>query len=175
MSVGFRNVEGSPEAPVEQWPYEALAATIERGTLRDWLPIIRAIQDSPWGTVARRVESYLGYAAPYGVGPLLGRAITRARAGAQAREREVVAEEVRSLIRRSGLSSERFAQAIGTSRSRLSTYASGKVVPAATLLVRMRAVAGAAHIGDHSRVGPPAQPRAGDASTGRVPSAGVHK
>lgn len=143
MTTAFRNVEGSSQTPVEQWPYEALVAAIERGTIRDWLALIRAIERSPWSTIARRVEAYLAYASPYGVGPLLRRSIARARAAAEAHEREQVAAEVRALIGRSGLSSERFAQAIGTSRSRLSTYASGKVVPAATLLVRMRALADA--------------------------------
>lgn len=137
MTTAFRNVEGSAAMPVERWPYEALVAAIERGTLRDWLPLIRAIERSPWGAVARRVEEYLGYASPYGVGPLLRRTVSRARAAAEAHEREVVADRVRSLVRRSGLSNEEFARGIGTSRSRLSTYASGKVTPAATLLVRM--------------------------------------
>jgi DNA-binding transcriptional regulator YiaG len=141
VSTAFRNVEGSPRSPVEDWPYEALVTTIERGTITDWLRIIRAIQQRPWGKVARRVDQYLGYASPYGVGPLLSRAIARARATAEAREREVVAGRVRDLISQSGMSAEEFAKAIGTSRSRLSTYASGKVVPAATLLVRMEAVA----------------------------------
>lgn len=140
MTTAFRNVDGSAAMLAEQWPYEALVAAIERGTIRDWLLLIRAIERRPWGSVARRVEQYLGYASPYGVGPLLSRSITRARAAAHARERQLVAAQVRSLVRRSGLSSEEFARAIGTSRSRLSTYASGKVVPAATLLVRMQAV-----------------------------------
>jgi len=137
MSIAFRNVEGSPSMPVEKWPYEALVAAIERGSISDWLPFIRAIEQHPWGPVARLVDEYLGYAHPYGVGPLLRRSITKARAAAEAREREVVAARVRSLMTQSGLSSEEFARSIGTSRSRLSTYASGKVIPAATLLVRM--------------------------------------
>lgn len=137
MSVAFRNVEGSVDAPVEHWPYEALVAAIERGTIGDWLPIIRAIEADPWGPVARRIESYLGYATPDGVGPLLRRSVDRARSQAESRERALVAAQVRSLIKRSGLSNENFARSIGTSRSRLSTYASGKVTPAATLLVRM--------------------------------------
>lgn len=141
MSVAFRNVEGSPDLPVERWPYEALVAAVERGTIGDWLPIIRAIERAPWGEVARRVESYLSYEQPWGVAPLLSRTIARARAEAERHERDVVAARVRELIERSGLSREAFARQIGTSRSRLSTYASGRVVPAATLLVRMEGVA----------------------------------
>lgn len=140
MNVAFRNVDGSHDVPVDQWPYEALVASIERGTIGDWLPILRAIEQRPWGATARCVDEYLGYAHPYGVGPLLRRAIVRSRAAAEAREREIVAARVRSLIDESRLSREEFAREIGTSRSRLSTYASGKVVPAATLLARMESV-----------------------------------
>lgn len=136
----FRNVEGSPDLPVDQWPYEALVAAIERGTLRDWLPILAAIRRSPWGVVARRVEAYLGYESPYGVGPLLRRAVAAARRDAESAERAVVAGRVRELVARSGRSREEFAREIGTSRSRLSTYCTGRVAPAATLLVRMERV-----------------------------------
>jgi transcriptional regulator with XRE-family HTH domain len=52
-----------------------------------------------------------------------------------------VAAEVRDIVGRSGLSKQDFAERIGTSRSRLSTYMSGKVVPSAALMVRMRRVA----------------------------------
>ncbi|WP_249010945.1 helix-turn-helix transcriptional regulator [Conexibacter sp. DBS9H8] len=138
--VGFRNVVGDPTVPVTQWPYEALVATIERGTVGDWLGILREIERAPWGTVARRVTTYLGYARPYGVAPLLERTIARARTAAHAEERVQVAARVRELIGASGLSRAEFAAAIGTSASRLSTYASGEVVPAATLIVRMERV-----------------------------------
>lgn len=137
MSLAFRNVEGSPALPVREWPYEALVAAIERGTLRDWRPILREIRNAPWGAVARQVESYLGYESPYGVGPLLRRAIDRSREAEARDEREAVAEQVRDVIRSSGLTQAEFARSIGTSRSRLSTYASGKVVPSATLMLRM--------------------------------------
>jgi transcriptional regulator with XRE-family HTH domain len=43
----------------------------------------------------------------------------------------------------SGLSRAEFAARIGTSPSRLSTYATGKVVPSAAMLVRMRRQASA--------------------------------
>lgn len=137
MSIGFRNVEGTPELPIGQWPYEALVATIERGTLSDWLPIIAAIRAAPWGDVARQIEHYLGYAAPYGVGPLLRRTIHQARADCERAERQEVAARIRRAVTRSGLSRAEFARAIGTSRSRLSTYCSGSVVPSAALLVRI--------------------------------------
>lgn len=138
MSLTFRNVDVDPSAPVEAWPYEAIVATIERGTLRDWLVLTRAVDREPWGTVARQIEDYLSYESPYGVGPLLSRAIARARAQAEARERASVAAEVDDLVRRSGLPMADLAARIGTSRSRLSTYRSGRVMPSAALMVRLR-------------------------------------
>lgn len=138
MTLAFRNVDVDPTAPVAQWPFEALVTAIERGTIRDWTRLTTEIDQEPWGEVARQVEEYLGYASPYGVGPLLSRAIERSRREAAARERTEVAEEVVRLVERSGLNREQFARRIGTSRSRLSTYCSGTVAPAATLVVRMR-------------------------------------
>ena len=45
--------------------------------------------------------------------------------------------EVEALVSESGLSLAEFASRIGTSRSRLSTYRSGRVTPSAALLLRM--------------------------------------
>jgi transcriptional regulator with XRE-family HTH domain len=69
------------------------------------------------------------------------RAILAARREVEEEERRSVAEEVNELIDRSGLSRAGFAARIGTSASRLSTYATGKVTPSATLLLRMRRTA----------------------------------
>lgn len=154
MSAAFRNVEGTAELPVARWPYEAIVATIERGTLTDWLPILQAIRAEPWGPVARQVEDYLGYAAPYGVGPLLRRAIDRARDERERAERDEVAERVRAAVTRSGLGRADFARAIGTSRSRLSTYCTGTVMPSAALMVRIERTAAALQRGAQASAPP---------------------
>ena len=67
--------------------------------------------------------------------------IAEARARAAEDERREVAAEIRALLERSGLSRAAFAERIGTSVPRLSTYLSGKVTPSAALVVRMRRVA----------------------------------
>jgi hypothetical protein len=67
---------------------------------------------------------------------------------AEQSERAEVAAKVRELIAASGRTQARFAADLGTSASRLSTYASGSVVPSATLLVRMRRVAETARDGE---------------------------
>lgn len=138
MTVSFRNVDVPSGAPPSAWPYEAIVTTIERGLVADWAVLTREIRREPWGPVARRVEEYLSREHPPGVGPLLERAISGARAEAEAAERAEVAREVDDLVHRSGLTSRDFAERIGTSASRLSTYRSGKVTPSAALVVRMR-------------------------------------
>ena len=71
---------------------------------------------------------------------MLERVVASAREQAAESERAIVASEVSELVGCSGLSRQEFAERIGTSRSRLSTYMSGKVVPSAALMVRIRRV-----------------------------------
>jgi DNA-binding transcriptional regulator YiaG len=141
-ALKFRNIDASPDDPVETWPFEGILAAVERGTLPDWRRLAAAIQADPWGPVAQQVlEAIRLSRRPYGTAELLEGVAARARKLAADSEREDVASEVRDLAVRSGLSKQDFAARIGTSRSRLSTYMSGKVVPSATLMVRMRRVA----------------------------------
>jgi DNA-binding transcriptional regulator YiaG len=139
-SLAFRNVRADPDDPVETWPVEAVQAALERGSLTHWHRLVSAIRADPWGPVAQAVDEVLSYSQPYGVHGLMTRAISAARQDAERTERTEVAAEIRNLVERSGLSRAEFASRIGTSASRLSTYSSGKVVPAATLLLRMRRV-----------------------------------
>lgn len=139
MAVRFRNVDASPEDDVRTWPYEALVTAIDRGLVPDWQPIFAELRRSPWGPVARRVERYLSYRVPDGVGTLFALAIERARETVEQTHRREVADRVRAAVARSGLTNAQFAELVGTSGSRLSTYASGKVTPSAAMLVRIEA------------------------------------
>jgi len=141
VALAFRNLTISPDAPVSQWPTEAVQAALERGDLDDWHRIVAEVGPQPWGRTARQVEEVLGYSRPYGVADAMELVLSRARDRAEANERAVVAAEITEAVRRSGLSQAEFAARIGTSASRLSTYASGKVVPSATLMVRIRRLA----------------------------------
>lgn len=143
MSTGlaFRNLDASPDDPVETWPFEGIVAAVERGFLPDWRRLARAIAADPWGPVAQSVQEAVSLSHPYGTTELFEAVIARARRDAAEDERQEVAAEVARLLATSGLSRRTFAERIGTSASRLSTYLSGKVTPSASLLVRMRRVA----------------------------------
>jgi DNA-binding transcriptional regulator YiaG len=140
-ALKFRNIEASPDDPVETWPFEGILAAVERGTLPDWRRLAEAINADPWGPVAQQVIEALSLSRPYGTAELLQGVISRAREEAAVSERHEVAAEIRNLVDGSGLSRQDFAERIGTSRSRLSTYISGQVVPSAALMVRIRRVA----------------------------------
>ena len=141
MVLAFRNLTITPAAPVSQWPTEAVQAALERGDLADWHRIVTEMRADPWGKTARQVEEVLGHSRPYGVANAMETALSRARERAEAKEGAAVATEIGEAVQRSGLTQAEFASRIGTSASRLSTYLSGKVVPAATLMIRIRRVA----------------------------------
>jgi len=136
----FRNVDVSPDDPVERWPLEAIQTALERGSLSHWRRLGAAIKAAPWGAVARNVEEVLTYSRPYGVVGAMERVLARSREDTEAAERVAVAAEVQRLIDGSGLARREFASHIGTSTSRLSTYTTGKVTPSAALMLRMRKV-----------------------------------
>ncbi len=137
MALKFRNVDALPTDPVSTWPYEALVTAIERGLVPDWHPIFDELKRDPWGPVSRKIERYLSYAPVDGFTTLFRLAIERARGNAENRERAEVAERVRAAITASGLTASQFAERVGTSASRLSTYARGSVTPSAHMLLRI--------------------------------------
>jgi DNA-binding transcriptional regulator YiaG len=147
MALAFLNLTITPDAPVSEWPTEAVQTALERGDLEDWHRIAAELQADPWGTTARQVEEVLSLSHPYGIAEAMQTVLRRAREQAEAGERAAVAAEIRDAVRRSGLSRAEFASRAGTSASRLSTYASGKVIPSATLMLRIRRVADR-HSGD---------------------------
>lgn len=143
-SLAFRNLRTDPRAPVSSWPTEAVQTALERGDFDDWRRLVEAVHAQPWGRTARQIEEVLTHSRPYGVADVLEHVIDRARRRAEAAEREQVAAEIRALIAQSGLSRSAFASRVGTSPSRLSTYATGRVTPSAALMLRMRRVAASA-------------------------------
>lgn len=138
MPLTFRHLTTDPASPVREWPTEAVQAALERGDLADWHRLAAEIGREAWGPTSRQVEEVLSHSRPYGIAEAMERVITRARARAEQREREQVATEVRQVLDASGLSRAECASRLGTSPSRLSTYATGKVTPSATFMVRLR-------------------------------------
>jgi len=137
MTVAFRNVDASPHDDVTTWPYEALVTVVERGLVTDWQPVFAELRRRPWGPVSRKVEEVATTTDDRAAGTLFTLAVQHARNQAEAAERTEVAARVRAAIAASGLSAAAFASQVGTSASRLSTYATGRVTPSAAMLIRI--------------------------------------
>ncbi len=136
MAVGFRNLTVSWSDPFDLWPYEAVVTTIERGLVSDWRPIIKDLRERPFGRIASYVEHYVKNPDDEAAGALFAAALAKARKDREEAKREELAARVSRAISASGVSTTEFASRVGTSASRLSTYANGHVMPSAALLVR---------------------------------------
>jgi hypothetical protein len=53
--VAFRNLTVSPDQPVELWTTEGVLSALERGSLKDWRRLSRAVQAEPHGVVAEEL------------------------------------------------------------------------------------------------------------------------
>lgn len=128
----FRNLDVTPDDPVELWGVEGILTAIERGGLVDIRRVARAARRDPFGEVAADLEQ----AVELTDSPIAARLkilLAEWRGG----ERALVARRIRDAIAISGLSLRAFAEQLGTSASRLSSYANGKVQPSAALYLRI--------------------------------------
>ncbi len=141
MALTFRNLEVSPQAPVEEWGFEGLLAAIDRGDLADWQRVAAAVTRAPYGEVADVLGEVLDAAEDVGAVAAFREYLEILGEREAASERREVAEELRDLWRASGLSQGEYARRLGTSRTRLNTYLNGRTIPLATILVRARRLA----------------------------------
>jgi DNA-binding transcriptional regulator YiaG len=141
MTVSFRNLDFDQSAALDEWPAEAIATVIDRGSLSDWRRLAKAIRRNPWGPAARTAETVIGWGEHYGVDALMSTVIRRAREEVALRGRAEYAAQIRSWRTQTGMTLRQFAQAAGTSASRLSDYENAKVAPTTDVLARLRHVA----------------------------------
>lgn len=135
----FRNIEVSPGDHVGDWGFEGLLAAVDRGGFRDWQKIVSAVREHPWGPVARVLErEVFTIAESSGVVAAMQAALELARTDMRAQEQRAVADELRELLSESRMTRTQFADRLGTSASRLSTYLAGTVTPSAAFVVRAR-------------------------------------
>ncbi len=146
MTLHFRNVDFDSSAPIDQWPAEAIETLVDRGTLSDWRRLAEAIRGQPWGPAARTTEMVIGWGEHYGVDALMANVIARARAEVARRGRAEYAAQIRAWRGQTGMTLRQFAQAAGTSASRLSDYENAKVAPTTDVLGRLGHVAATSSI-----------------------------
>ncbi|MDR0959081.1 MAG: helix-turn-helix domain-containing protein [Propionibacteriaceae bacterium] len=135
MALQFRNLTVTPDDPVEEWGVEGILTAIERGGIQHIQRIMRSVRRDPHGEVARWVHEAAA-CTDHPVAARLDILTTEFQGGEPAR----VARRIRDAIDRTGRSLQDIAAELGTSASRLSTYATGKVMPSAAMLLRIEAL-----------------------------------
>lgn len=106
-----------------------------------WRPILLPILRSPWASYGEDLLALVNEIGDRAAVDLIERFRDLSQEQQARRERDLVAAEVRRAVALTGLTQREFATHIGTSASRLSTYANGRVTPSATMLVRIRRTA----------------------------------
>lgn len=137
MALRFRNLEVSPDDPVELWGVEGILTAIERGGVDDWRKVVRTAVADPSGEVAADLAQALEIAEAPGSVAAVRAMLTFATLPA----REATVLRLRQAYLSTEYSQAEAARRLDTSASRLSTYLSGKVMPSAEFLVRIEALA----------------------------------
>jgi DNA-binding transcriptional regulator YiaG len=135
--VEFRNLAIAPGQPVGEWATEGVLSALERGSLNEWRRLADAVRAEPYSAVAGEILEAIEITESRGVAAAMRQVVN----DACLTESECVARRVRDSILRSGMTQAAFAAKIGTSQSRLSTYAAGKVTPSAVVMARIERVA----------------------------------
>lgn len=137
MPLRFRNLEVTPEDPVELWGVEGILTAIERGGVDDWRKVVRTAVADPAGEVAADLAQALEIAEAPGSAAVVRAMLKYASLSA----REATVLRLRQAFLSTEYSQAEAAKHLDTSASRLSTYLSGKVMPSAEFLVRIEALA----------------------------------
>lgn len=133
VPLTFRNLTVDPHHPVSAWGVEGILAAIDRGDIRDWQRVAAEVIADPHGSVADDLAAAIDLAESTSSAAALKLVLDRARETAHER----ITRRIREAIRWSGMTQAEFAERLGTSSSRLSTYATGKVVPSAVMMERI--------------------------------------
>lgn len=120
---------------------------IEHGDLASWRRHLANVAAVPWSPYARDLADAARQQGFPGVADLIAACAARFRSRAEEDDRAEIAREIRALVHASGSTQRTFAELVGTSQSRLSTYANGIVTPSAAMMLRIRRTADALQTG----------------------------
>lgn len=129
-SVGTR--PASAEEFLEKW---------DQADLNGRRELLSTVAAFPWAPLTKGIVGLAGTRNRPLLAQQLEHAITMFRRRSEEAERRAVADELKRLVTLTGLSQRDFAEMIGTSGSRFSTWVNGHVVPATTTVVRIRRTA----------------------------------
>lgn len=135
MALSFRNIDATPADPVEMWGFEGMLAAIDRGYARDWRKLVSAVMENPqlhdeFAEARDAAESRSTVA-------LIDIMLEHARMTAPERALERLLDAYYGTrMTQAGL-----GKALGTSRTRVNSYLTGKVTPSMNVLVAVEELA----------------------------------
>ena len=107
------------------------------GTVTEWRHLMALATESAWSPYAVRLAELAQDAGHQHAASVIAALIDLCREQQQEAERATVAREIGRLVALSGVPEGEFAAWMGTTASRLSTYASGTVTPSAAVMLRI--------------------------------------
>jgi hypothetical protein len=135
MPLRFRNIDATPDDPVDAWGFEGMLAAIDRGYAADWRKLIEAVAVDP--SLRAVYEDARAAAESQATVALLDAALAARSRSAQ----EEARDRLRAAFRATRLTQAQLAARLETSRPRMTSYLSGGVTPAMDVLVGVEAIA----------------------------------
>lgn len=152
---GMDDVEPAP--PIET--VEEFLHCFETASLLEWRRQLMHYALEPWSPYTRELVELAEQAGHQDYLDGMRLFLDALREETNQGERQTIAAEVRRLVDDSGLSRREFARRVGTSASRLSSYAVGGTTPSAAMFLRIRRAASQLRAEAASRTsGTPAPP-----------------
>lgn len=135
MPLRFRNIDATPDDPVEAWGFEGMLAAIDRGYATHWRKLVTAVTTN--AGLRPIFDEACAAAESRATVALVNAAIEVAEQTAA----EQALARLRSAYRGTRLTQAELAARLGTSRTRLNSYLTGKVTPAMDVLVAIEQIA----------------------------------
>lgn len=110
----FRHLAYPPRATVAQIGAAGVQAILDGSDVAGWRPLLRAVQQDPWGCVAERVDRVLDHLESYGSAEAMRGWLRRCRAGTTE-----PAATLAALRREAGLTQRQLAARLGVSQAQV--------------------------------------------------------
>jgi hypothetical protein len=135
MPLRFRNLDVTPDDPVALWGFEGMLAAIDRGYSKDWRKLVDAVVAEP--TLRHVLDEARDAAESRSTVALLDEMLSHAlRTPAQ-----IALDQLQDAFRGTRMTQGELAAELGTSRTRLNSYLTGKVTPSMDVLVAVEQIA----------------------------------
>ncbi|MFF5626847.1 helix-turn-helix domain-containing protein [Microbacterium sp. NPDC012755] len=135
MPLRFRNIDATPDDPVEAWGFEGMLAAIDRGYAKDWRKLVDAVAANPG------LRSIFDEARDAAESRATVVAIDEALRLVLRTPAEIALDRLRGAFKATRMTQAELASRIGTSRTRLNSYLSGVVTPSMDVLVAIERIA----------------------------------